>query len=202
MKCTKRRTDGEPCQGNAISGLDACPAHTGTTLAKAKAKGDLVVEVRRWKVGDEPEEPGPLLMKLMTVAEWKRQAYEAEIDRILASTGLPLSEALVGDSIVVDKDGSPHVVGEYIRGIVQLEQQALETAAGLAIKGIAAGLDERRVRLAESQGARLAESGRAYIAGVIDALGLDATAAAPIMQRLFADMLRSLAGGAPLAVGA
>ena len=65
-----------------------------------------------------------------------------------------------------------------------------------------AKIDERRIVLAERQGTRLAESGRAYIAGVIDALGLDATAAAPIMQRLFADMLRSLAGGAPLAVGA
>jgi hypothetical protein len=59
-------------------------------------------------------------------------------------------------------------------------------------------IEDRRVRLAERQGTQLAERGRAYIAGVIDALHLD-QAAAPVMQRLFADMLRSLAGG-PLAV--
>lgn len=62
-------------------------------------------------------------------------------------------------------------------------------------------LGERMVQIAEREGAQLAQAGRAYIAGVIDALGLDAAAAAPIMQRLFAEMLRSLAGG-PLQVTA
>lgn len=64
-------------------------------------------------------------------------------------------------------------------------------------------IEDRRIKLAERQGALLAEGGRAYIAGVIDALGLDRGSAQPVMQRLFAEMLRALAGGStPLAVSA
>lgn len=64
-------------------------------------------------------------------------------------------------------------------------------------------IEDRRIKLAERQGALLADKGRAYIAGVIDALGLDAASAQPVMQSLFADMLRALAAGSgPLAVTA
>lgn len=76
--------------------------------------------------------------------------------------------------------------------LYQRERTHLLAVAAAVLK---AGVDERRVRLAERQGAQLAERGRAYIAGVIDALGLDERSAGPVMLRLFAEMLRGLAGG-------
>lgn len=79
--------------------------------------------------------------------------------------------------------------------IYQRERAHLLAVASAVLK---AGVDERRVRLAERQGAQLAEHGRAYIAGVITALGLDERSAGPVMLRLFSEMLRGLAGGEPM----
>jgi hypothetical protein len=236
VRCTKRRTDGEPCQRNAIAGTDACPKHVGTDLATAKAKGAVVVELSKWGLTDRTLDPGETLLRLMTQAVYRaehysrllEEAYEAaerlrvaddasmhdlppnadtradrdravqDLARVFATGGIA---ALIGHTYSADKEGGVFATGEAIRGLVQLEAQERDRAAMFATKALAAGIAERQVRLAESQGALLAERGRAYIAGVIDALGLDQAAAAPVMQRLFADMLRSLAGG-PLQVTA
>ena len=153
--CRKRRSDNEPCQAQAVSGTDACRVHAGRPLAEQKARGQVIVTLREWGADDIPEEPGLLLMKLMTVTEWRRQAYATEINRVLAAAGLDgnLSDALIGDTIVVDKDGEPHKVGEYVRGIVQLEAQERERAALLAVKVLAANVQERLTRVQEQTAA-------------------------------------------------
>jgi len=149
--CQKRRSDNEPCGAQAVGGTDACRVHAGRPLAEQKARGQVIVTLREWGADDIPEEPGLLLMKLMTVTEWRRQEYAAEINRVLAEAGLDgnLSDALIGDTVVVDKDGSPHKVGEYVRGIVQLEAQERERAALLAVKVLAANVQERLTRVQE-----------------------------------------------------
>jgi hypothetical protein len=191
VKCSKRRTDGEPCGGQAVAGTDACTAHAGTTLARHKAKGDVVVTLRRWGVDDIPEEPGALLLKLMSVTEWRRQDYEAEIARVVADGQYAtLADALVGESVVVDKNGSPHVVGEYVRGIVQLEQQERKLAAELAIKALAAGVMERLTRVAEQQQELVAE----YMHRVLAALGHDVQD--PIVLRVLSEQLPALGASA------
>lgn len=187
MKCQKHRTDGQPCGGNAINGRDACPAHVGEKLDKAKAKGAIVVALRRWGVDDLPEEPNLLALKLMSVTEWRRQDYEAEMLRIAAESGLPLSEAIVGDSIVIDKDGSPHKVGEYIRGIVDQEFRERKLAADLAFKVLAAGVQERMTRLAEGHAALVADAIRA----VLTDLGHELTD--PAVMRILSTRLSALA---------
>jgi hypothetical protein len=51
--------------------------------------------------------------------------------------------------------------GEAIRGLVQLEAQERDRAAGMAAKAVAAGLATRQVELAERQGQLVAEVIRA-----------------------------------------
>lgn len=157
-RCQKNRSDNQPCQAQAVAGTDACRVHAGRSLAEQRARGQVVVTLRRWGVDDIPEDPGTLLLKLMTVTSWRQAAYEAEIARILDDTGLPLSEALIGDAMVVDKFGEPHKVGEYVRGIVELEQAERKLAADLAMKALAAGVQERLTRVQEQVGQLLMET--------------------------------------------
>lgn len=86
MKCTKHRTDGQPCGRPAVSGLDACPKHVGTDLVTAKAKGAVVLELRSWGLDDEELVDSTTVM-LRLLAQSKRrvdkyarllgEAYEA-----------------------------------------------------------------------------------------------------------------------------
>lgn len=169
--CAGHTKAGDLCGGPAVDGTDLCRMHPGIPLSEHKAKGAIVTTIRRWKLDDLPEDPGLLALKLMSVTEWNRQGYEAEIDRILDELDVPLSEALVGDSIVVDKDGSPHKVGEYIRGIVQLEAQERKLAADLAFKVLGANVAERLTRARE----QVAELTMAVLAATYRDLGIDLT---------------------------
>jgi hypothetical protein len=193
VKCGKHRTDGQPCGAQAVDGTDACIRHAGRPTAEHKARGAIVTEVRRWNVGDVAEDPGTLLLRLMTVSEWNRQAYEAEIDRILTATDLHLSDALVAETLVLDKEGHTHVVGEYIRGIVTLEAQERDRAANLAVKALAAGIAERQVRIAEQQGVLVAR----VLRDALTALGHDPTD--PNVRQVMVTHLRALTGGEAVA---
>lgn len=196
MRCSRNRSNGTPCQAQAITGTDACRVHAGRPLAEQKAKGAVVMEVRRWGLDDRAEDPGLLLLKLMTVTEWNRQAYEAEIDRILSESHTSLSEALVGDTMVVDKDGSPHKVGEYIRGIVQMERQERELAMGIAVKAVAANLADRQLRLAETQAVQVVQVMRESLTELARMLAAGEIATVdpsePAVTRVVATRLRAL----------
>lgn len=93
MKCTKRRTDGEPCQKRAIAGTDSCEDHCGRPKAEHKARGAVVVELRNWGLNhEELRDPGQTLLQLMTQSAMRaelysgllQQAYEAA-ERLRAS---------------------------------------------------------------------------------------------------------------------
>ena len=163
--CAAHTKAGNLCDQPAVDGTDLCRIHPGRPLAEHKARGAVVTAIRRWGIDDLPEDPGLLLLKLTSITEWNRQGYEAEIDRIITEGDYRnLSDALVGESVVVDKNGSPHVVGEYVRGIVQLEQAERKLAAELSIKALAANVAERQVRLAEQQGQLVAKAIRLVLA--------------------------------------
>jgi hypothetical protein len=83
-----------------------------------------------------------------------RDRAAQDLQRIFATGGV---SALIGHTYAADKDGGVFATGEAIRGLVQLEAQERDRAAGMAAKAVAAGLATRQVELAERQGQLVAE---------------------------------------------
>lgn len=225
MKCTKRRTDGEPCQAQAVAGTEACTKHAGIPTAQAKARGQVVVELSRWGITDKTLDPGLTLLQLMTQSFYRAQmyaglleeAYEAaerlrgadatgelppsvdsstdrdravqDLQRIFGAGGV---STLIGNTYAADKDGGVFATGEAIRGLVNLEAQERDRAAGMAAKAIAAGLATRQVELAERQGALVADMVRALFADPELGLSAEQLQHAPVVA---ARHLRALGPG-------
>jgi hypothetical protein len=84
-----------------------------------------------------------------------------DLDRIFNTGGVA---ALVGNTYGATKDVGVYVTGEAIRGLADLEAKERERCANFAAKAIAAGLNERMVRLAERQGEMLVQVVKAALA--------------------------------------
>ncbi len=208
---------GQPCGAIPVRGLDACRRHTGKSLAKARAQGEVRLAVLRWDVDQPTVDPGETLLRLVTVtagraqwlAELLHQAYEAA-ERLRTVDVIPgvdddtdagadaardLDEvlarggvsALIGKTYAADKNGGIFATGEAIRGLAALEQAERKLAADMAAKAIAAGIAERQVRLAERQAEMIA----AFASALARRLGLDP--GAPEVRQAIATELRALA---------
>jgi hypothetical protein len=165
-RCTKRVTlkdedgrirrddDGQaitrPCENHAIVGADVCRMHGGAA-PQVKARAAVRAEVMRWGLGDTTVDPGEVLLRLVSQSAARAERLAVEIELLAEKHGGDLAAAMIGDSLVLDRDGNEVKVGEYIRGLVQLEAQERDRCAGFATKAVAAGLAERQVRLAERQ---------------------------------------------------
>ncbi len=147
-----------------------CQTHGGSTRI-VKANAAVRAEVMRWGLGDTTVDPAQVLLRLLTQSARRADRYAEEIERLVAEAPT-LEQALIGESKVMVGD-ELEKVGEYIRGMAQLESDERDRCAGFAAKAIAAGLDERMVRLAEQQAALIAD----VIRKVLDDpdLGLTAT---------------------------
>lgn len=64
-------------------------------------------------------------------------------------------EAAMIEEVNVQTEHGSYKAGEYVRALAQLEAQERDRCANSAAKAIAAGLNERMVRLAERQGEML-----------------------------------------------
>lgn len=171
------------CDGNAVDGTELCRMHPGKTLARAKAEGAVRTAVLAWGLGDVCADPGEVLLRLVTQSAARAQAYAAELEQQVADDGA-LRKALIGQAY-----GEFGPVGEYVRGLVRLEAEERDRCAGMATKAIAAGLAERQVRLAERQGALLAE----VIRRVLEDLGV---AEDPRVPQVVSTRLREITAGA------
>lgn len=108
-------------------------------------------------------EAGHLLLAEDTSEEGEPAALQqarADLDRVFTTGGVA---ALVGQTYADTKNGDLYATGEAIRGLAQLEAAERDRCANFAAKAIAAGLAERHVRLAEQQGALIAEVLRAVL---------------------------------------
>ena len=174
-KCSRKRADGHPCKAIAVKGTNplACRRHAGKKLAVIRAEVAVREEVLAWGLGDTKTDPGELLLRLVTQAAIRADAYSRELARVVAEKDGDLEKALTGDSYTVGsgEDATPVKTGEYIRAITQLESQERDRAANFATKAVAAGLAERQVRMAERQ----AEMAAAFVNAVLDELGVGGT---------------------------
>ena len=162
MNCTAQTKAGNPCKSVAIHGALVCWKHGGAA-PQVQAKAAVRYELSRWVMGDTLDDPGETLLKLITQSRRRADAYSEELT-IRSEPYETLQEALVGDSWITGADGTAYKAGEYIRGLVLLESQERDRCASFCLKAIAAGIAERQVRLAEQQGALIAEVIRAMIA--------------------------------------
>lgn len=191
-RCSKLRTNRQPCRAFAIKGSDplACRKHIGKSLEKARAEVAVREAVLQWGLGDTKTDPGELLLRLVTQAALRADAYARELARVVDEKEGDLKKALTGDSWTSGGEGSePVKTGEYIRAITKLEAEERDRAASFATKAIAAGLAERQVRLAERQ----AELAAQFVHAVLDELGVGGTPQAQAAIRKHLTLLRPAA---------
>lgn len=138
-------------------------------------------ELMLWAPGDAKVDPGETLLRLLSQS-WARvrlysdllaKAYEGAEDFPEAFAGAGV-RALIGHKYDLTKDGDPVAVEEATRGLVALEAQERDRCAKFAKLAIDAGIEERRVRLAE----REVDMMEAVIRRALDGLGLTAEQAA------------------------
>jgi hypothetical protein len=108
-----------------------------------------------WGLSDVTVDPGETLLKLVTQSAARAQRYADELEKLVENSP-SLREALVADVWIPTEAGESYKAGEYIRGLAKLEAEERDRCANFATKAIAAGLNERMVRVAEQQGTMLA----------------------------------------------
>lgn len=191
-KCSRKRADGQPCKANAVRGTDplSCRRHAGKKLATIRAEVAVKETVLAWGLGDTKTDPGELLLRLVTQAALRADAYAHELARIVDEKNGDLEKALTGDSWTSGGEMSePVKTGEYIRAITRLEAEERDRAAKFATQAVAAGLAERQVRLAERQATLAAQ----FVHAVLDELGVGGTPQAQAAIQRHLTLLRPAA---------
>lgn len=149
-RCAGHNAAGKPCSNWAIRGGTVCRSHGGST-SRARAKAAVRAAVLDWGLGDAHQDPGEVLLRLVTQSARRCASYAAELEQHIAESDT-LRAALVAQAY-----GEFGPVGEYIRGLVTLEGVERDRCAGFAAKAVAAGLARRQVELAERQGQLIAQ---------------------------------------------
>jgi hypothetical protein len=188
-RCQARRSDGEPCQRWAIKGATVCPSHGGSIkrvraaaarrLQREQLEGDLGVLLAELEIQAADRHPVDVLLAAVARCSAMAQVLGALVGGLTTTTGGP--GALWGPNHL--GDGAPHV-------LTTMYGQWLDRAARASKLAIEAGVEERRVRLAEQLSALVVD----VLRGVLDDLDLSAeqrAAAAVAMPR----RLQLIAGG-------
>lgn len=163
VKChAKSRRTGQQCGRWAAPGGTTCIIHGARTPVVA-AKNAVRAELLSWDLNDVTEDPGEVLLRLVTQSARRVREYSMELASIVDQAG-SLEEALIGDTMVLNNQGDRVKSGEYIRGIAQLEAAERDRCATFSAKAVAAGLATRAVELAERQGELIADVLRVALA--------------------------------------
>lgn len=149
------KASGRRCKNKAIPGGTVC-RHHGGAAKRVKAKAAVRAEVMSWGLADIAEDPGEVLLRLVTQSAARCARYAAELEQLVEESP-SLREALIAENWSATEKGDLYKTGEYVRGLAQLEAQERDRCANFAAKAVAAGLAERAVRIAERQGALLVE---------------------------------------------
>lgn len=175
--CSRKARSGNLCNGVAITGTDTCRMHAGRRTADVKAKGAVAVELAAWGLTDHTVDPGVTLLRLLAQSSRRAALYADLLERqYQGDPAFPEAfqaagvSALIGHKYDLTKDGDPVAVEEAVRGLVVLEAGERDRCARFAKLALDAGIAERQVRLAEQQGALVADA----IGRILDALGLTA----------------------------
>jgi hypothetical protein len=156
-KCTHGKGTDHRCKAWPIRGGVVCIAHGGAA-PQVRAKAAVRDEVMHWGLGDAHTDPGETLLRLVSQSAARVQALSAELHGMVdGDDSGSLRKALVADIWIPSETGEKYKAGEYVRALAKLEAEERDRCATFCAKAIAAGLAERQVRLAERQGALIAE---------------------------------------------
>lgn len=156
-RCQGHNNRGGPCMCWPTKGSANCTIHQGGPAARAVvALRALEAEVSK-TLGFEPiSEVEPIsnvveyILRNIAQSSIRAEGYAGEIRRLVAESP-SLERALVGDTI-----GEFGKVGEYIRGIAQLENAERDRGMGWAFKAAAVGIEAKRVEMAAAAGTQIA----------------------------------------------
>lgn len=157
-KCSGHRTDGQPCGGAPIKGATTCRIHTPK---QAKANAGIRFAISQWSPEMRLEDPGLVMLRMVTIAWTRWREIAAELAAVVAEAG-SIEKAMTATSY-----GEGGRTGEYIKGLPLLEAEWSKRAMEWSAAAVKAGLDERRVRMAEQLGMSLI----AFTDGLLAALG-------------------------------
>lgn len=131
-------------------------------------------EVQSWGLDAPGVDPGETLLRLLAqaaaraarYADLLQAAYDGADDFPERFRGSGIA-ALIGHRYATTEDGDRVEVAEVVRGLVDLEAQERDRCARFAKLALDAGLEERRVRLAEHQGAMVLGAMHLLIDGLL-----------------------------------
>lgn len=168
-KCQGHRKNGEPCDRWAIKGGTVCPTHGGSApQVKAKAvanvqRQEAEAAARRLSLPIEVDPADALLDELFRTAGWIA-TYEAYVNEQTLDEGSHWGPIYGGKDGYDTGERKPNIVVE----LLYRERQHLKD---LTVAILKAGIEERRVRLAEEQATQLAR----VITAILTDLGHDLT---------------------------
>lgn len=170
--------------GQPVNGSTVCWRMLPNPQARANAA--IKHAIHQWAPDMVLEDSGEVMLRMVTIAFWRWRECAAELAEKIEAAG-SIEAAAVGKSY---GEGGGQT-GEYIRGLAAYEaawgKQAMEWAAA-AHK---AGIDERKVMLAENQG----EMAGQMLRTVLDAIDLTAEQRA-MVPGLIREHLTLIIGGA------
>lgn len=176
VQCTaKSRRSGKRCEKQAILGATVCKTHGGGT-PQVRSSAAVRADFMRWGLDAPNVDPGETLLALVSQSAARVKKYAQEVQDFIAEAeakGIPVRKALVGDVWTTDETGEAQKQGEYLRGLVQLENSERDRCAAFCKTAITAGLQERQVKLAERQGELIAQVLRSVMRSPV--LGLSQT---------------------------
>lgn len=170
--CTAHTSKGAPCKRRPNRGMTTCNSHGGRSPQAIKARDardreDAArADAARFAARTDIH-PAEALLELVhyqagIVTYWRSRVEDVtEDDLVWGTTQHREGEGPEGPIDVTTKEAAPHVA-------YKLLVEAQDKLAAYAAAALKAGVDERRVRLAESQGALVAQ----VIRGILDALNL------------------------------
>ena len=181
----KARTSGEQCKRVAIEGGTVCRSHGGAAPNVKAAAARRVAEARaaeemRLLAAPVDISPGDALIELVQwtageVRYWRAEvSLLAEADPDALTWGRTRHEDGIGPEGPIDKtttEAVPHVAYRMLT-------DAQDRLARYAAAALRAGVEERRVRLAEDQGALVAQ----VIRAILDDLHLTADQASRVPE--------------------
>lgn len=155
--CNGNRKDGSPCEGPAVTGSDKCRMHLGRKAEDviAEAKVRELADTYGLPVETTPEQA--ILDEVQRTAghvAWLEQQVHALTRGELVWGITKVKEG--GDDAGVTEEAVPHA----LLRLYQEERKHLVTVCAAALR---AGIEERRVKLAEQQGALVAQVIRAIL---------------------------------------
>lgn len=189
--CGAKTKSGAPCKKPPMKGATRCRRHGGASPNAQAAAADRVAEqaatqeLTRLGLVRRDIHPAEALIELVqfTAGEvdyWRRRVNDLDQDALTWGT-TKVKDG--GDDRGTTKEAKPHIA--YV-----MLQQASDRLASYAAAALKAGVEERRVRLAEQQGALVAQA----IRNILDALHLTAEQL-ELVPTVVPAQLRLIAGG-------